>query len=68
MTKHVYVVNRLNVDPYERYYDSVHKLFSTEESAKAYVEENKNKVFPEERKPWDLGWQISCTIEKVVLE
>ena len=68
MTKYVYIVNQVDVDPYERYWCGVHKIFSTKKSAKAYVQENKNKVFPEERERWDLGYRIPLTIDKVVLE
>ena len=68
MTKYVYIVNQVDMEPWDNYHDGVHKIFSTEESAKAYVEENKNKVFPEERERWDLGYRIPLTIDKVVLE
>jgi hypothetical protein len=64
MTKYVYVVNRLDMEPYEHYYDGVHKLFSTEEAAIAYVEENAEKVFPDDRESWDKGWSISPYIRK----
>ena len=68
MTKYVYVVNRFDMQPYENYHDGVHKVFSTEESAKTYVKENDGKVFPEDRESWDYGWAISTFIRKVVLE
>tara|TARA_R110002020_G_scaffold345966_2_gene559870 strand:+ start:280 stop:489 length:210 start_codon:yes stop_codon:yes gene_type:complete len=68
MSEFVYVVNQFDCEPYESYHDGIHKVFSTEESAESYVEENKNKVFPEEREYWDLGYQVSCTIDKVALE
>ena len=68
MTKYVYIVNQVDAEPYETFWDGIHKIFATEESAKTYVEENKNKVFPEERERWDLGYRICCTIDKVVLE
>ena len=68
MTKYVYVVTQHDLEPYERYHDGIHKVFASEKSAEAYVEDNKNKVFPEEREHWDLGYQVSRTIDRVVLE
>jgi hypothetical protein len=64
MTKYVYVVNQHDCESWETYWDGINKIFSTEESAKAYVEENKNTVFPEDRESWDKGWSISPYIRK----
>ncbi len=68
MTKYVYIVNQFDCESYENYWDGIHKVFASEKSAEAYVEDNKNKVFPEEREHWDLGYRVSCTIDRVVLE
>ena len=68
MTKYVYVVNRFDMQPYEHYYDGIHKVFSTEEAAQAYVKENEGKVFWDEGEEWGSGWAISTLIDKVVLE
>jgi len=68
MTKYVYVVNKFDMEPWEHYHDGIHKVFSTEEAAIAYVKENDGKVFPEKRDPWDSGWAISTFIRKMVLE
>ena len=68
MTKYVYVVNQIDMEPWEHYYDGIHKVFSTEESAKAYVKENDGKVFPEDRESWDHGWAVSKSITRMVLE
>ena len=68
MTKYVYVVNRFDMEPWENYHDGVHKVFSTEEAATAYVKENDGKVFPEDREPWDHGWAIRSFIRTMVLE
>ena len=68
MTKYVYVVNRINKEPREHYHNGVHKVFSTEEAAKAYVKENNGKVVPEDRESWDRGWAVSTSIDRMVLE
>ena len=68
MTKYVYAVNRFDMQPWEHYHDGIHKVFSTEEAAQAYVKENDGKVFPEDRESWDSGWAISTFISKVVFE
>ena len=68
MTKYVYIVNRFDMQPFEHYYDGIHKAFSTKEAAKAYVKENDGKVFPEDRESWDSGWAISTSIDRMVLE
>ncbi len=49
MTVNVYVVKQYNVEPFENFYDGINKVFASEESAKAYVQENKNTFFPEDR-------------------
>ncbi len=68
MTKYVYVVNKFDMEPWENYHDGVHKVFSKEEAATAYVKENDGKVFPEDRESWDHGWAISSFIRTLVLE
>ena len=68
MTKYVYVVNKFDMEPWECYHDSIHKVFSTEEAATAYVKENHGKVFPDDRESWDFGWYISSSIIKIALE
>ena len=66
MTKYVYVVEEYDCDPWCNWC-GIHKIFSTEESAKEYVEENKDRVFTfsEDR---DSFYRISLEIDKVVLE
>jgi len=68
MTKYVYVVNKFDLEPWENYHDDIHKVFSTEGAAQAYVKENDGKVFPEERRLWDSGWAVCTFIRKMVLE
>ena len=68
MTKYVYIVNRFDMEPYENYYDGIHKVFSTEEAAKTYVKDNEGKVFHEDGESWGCGWAISSFIRKVALE
>ena len=68
MTKHVYIVNQIDMEPWEHYHDGIHKVFSTEEAAKAYVKENNGKVFPEDRESWARGWAVSTSIDRMVLE
>ena len=68
MTKYVYVVNQYDMEPWEHYHDGVHKIFSTEEGAQAYVKENKGKVFWDEGEERGSGWAISPFITMVVLE
>ena len=57
MSKYVYIVLK-------NYCGRVHKCFDTMEAAEAYVKENKDKMFPEDREPWDCGYSISETIKK----
>ena len=64
MTEHVYIVWQYGNAPYEHDYAGVHKCFGTMEAAEAYVKENKDKVFPEDRKSWDRGYSISRFIRK----
>ena len=64
MSKHVYIVWQYDNEPYEYYYNGIHKCFDTMEAAEAYVKANKGKVFPEDREPWDCGYSISETIKK----
>ena len=65
MSKYVYIVWQYDNEPYENHYDGVHKCFDTREAAEAYVRENKNKVFPEDRESWDEhGYSIGKMIWK----
>lgn len=68
MTKYVYVVSCLDMEPWKYYQDGIHKVFSTEEAATAYVKENGGKVLPKYRESWNKGWTICPFIRKVVLE
>jgi hypothetical protein len=68
MTKYVYVVHQIDCEPWESFHDGVHKVFSTEESAQAYIEENKEKIFPENRDPSEDGWAICSDVQTIVLE
>ena len=58
MSKHVYIVWQYDNEPYEDYYNGIHKCFDTMEAAEAYVKENKGKVFEEDREFLDLGYRI----------
>ena len=67
MTKYVYVLNEYDCDPYRPNWDRIHKIFSTEGSAKAYLEDNKDRLFTFSDDP-DSIYRISLEIDKVVLE
>ena len=64
MSKYVYIVWQYDNAPWENYYNGIHKCFDTMEAAEAYVEENKDKVFPEDRESWDHGYSIGRLIRK----
>lgn len=64
MIKYVYIIWQHNNAPYENYYTGIHKCFDTMEAAQTYVKENKGKVFPEDREPWDAGCSIASFIRK----
>jgi len=67
MAKFVYVVKQIDLEPWESFYDGIHKVFSKEESAKAYVKENEGKVFGKEE-GFSCGWTVSPYIIKLALE
>ena len=64
MSKYVYIVWQYDNEQWENYHDGIHKCFDTVEAAEAYVEENKGRVFPEDRAYWGCGYSISETIRK----
>ncbi len=68
MTKYVYLVYQVDLEPWENYHDGIHKAFPTEGAAIAYVKDNEGKVFPEHKESCDKGWCISSWVRKVVLE
>ena len=58
----VFVVMQFDATPYESYYDGVHKVFSSREAAKTYIDSV--GVGPHwEDKEFGLGYYLNNTIE-----
>lgn len=55
MTK-VYVIWQVDAEPWENYYDGIHKVFSSKEAAEEYLKYNKDKTFDEDEESGDYGY------------
>ena len=58
----VFVVMQFDATPYESYYDGVHKVFSSREAAKTYIDRVGTGSHWED-KDLDMGYFLSETIE-----